>query len=219
MDLGSDGINVWCSISPTFDAQGHITHNKTLKYSTRDQSWTVHEYSTFLICSLISGTPHLMGVGGVLPSGISAIVTDKTAATSGFPRNVYWMEMESGYTDGAFVAGETIVPGTTFNYYILTQDVEFGSRAHQKSLSDKMVVYVLNGASSSLFIVDSNGDYSYPIPASMVLPVTILADIQSSGFFFNFWWGGTSAEAVAVFQGLEIEEVTDEGINAGANSV
>jgi hypothetical protein len=82
-----------------------------------------------------------------------------------------------------------------------------------------MIVFTLNGANSSLFIADSNGDYSYPVPANLQRPITILDDIQSSGFFFNFLWTGTSAADTAVFQGLEIEEITDEGVNYGGQPV
>jgi hypothetical protein len=202
--MGSDNINVW--LAGSWDA-GQLS---VVKYSTRDQSWTVHEYSNYPIAiftPIVSRDNYF--------SVLSALCVDIGSPTF----NIYWMNLETGWTDGSYVFGEDIAQGFTYDYFAITQDIDFGSRAHQKSLSDKMIVFTLNGANSSLFIADSNGDYSYPVPANLQRPITILDDIQSSGFFFNFLWTGTSAADTAVFQGLEIEEITDEGVNYGGQPV
>lgn len=101
--------------------------------------------------------------------------------------------------------------GTPLYYELQTQEIEFGNRAHLKSISDLVVVLNEFGIDSSMEAQQDDGDFK-PIPMNLSNNVNIGKDINLDGNYFTFKWSGVAQETSPVFQGIGLEGVQDLGI-------
>jgi len=105
--------------------------------------------------------------------------------------------------------------GVPLYYELQTQEIEFGNRAHLKSISDKITVLTEFGIDSSFEVKENrNGDFK-PIQISLNDSVNIGEDINLEGNHFTFKWSGESSENSPIFKGFYLEKVTDLGITKG----
>jgi hypothetical protein len=185
----TDGLNVYWSVGNVTlrtgqDNQETIT-NCWIKYSPRDQSWSVHSYAdSFSFLAQYTDT------NGQLVRGAS---DDGDVHT-----------INLGTTDNT----------TPISYLLEGQDLEFGSRALWKTISDKIIVYMKSGGKGKIqFIINGNDEKS----VDMVLDkrVNIGKDINISGNFMSFKWFGESEYTSPILEGYEIQEITSQGINNG----
>ncbi len=122
---GQDGLNVYffvgdVTLNTSMSSQVTIS-NCALKFSPRDQSWSVHSYaSKNLFLTLYTDT------NGRKMRG---------ADTGGLVQTI-----NLGATDN----------GVAISYSLETQDLEFGNRGHLKSSADKITAFLFNGAKSTL---------------------------------------------------------------------
>lgn len=125
VSAGNDGLNVYfdigdVTINTNEDDQTTIT-NCRLKFSPRDQSWSIHSYSkNFKFSSLFTDT------NGSLMRSVDDAGDVQT--------------INLGTTDD----------GTAIDFQLETQDLEFDNRSHLKNISDKIVVFTKAGGDSFL---------------------------------------------------------------------
>ena len=110
---------------------------------------------------------------------------------------------------------QTINKGTTdnttaINYFLETQELEFGNRAHAKEIHDEMVAFTHYGQDSQLQ-VSTDGTNFKTIPIKLGERVSIGEDINIEGNFFVFRWFGQSTQKAPVFEGLYLDNVEDKG--------
>jgi hypothetical protein len=182
---GTDGLNVYFfvgSVTLNANTENAVTiTNCALKFSPRDQSWSVHSYSdNFQYLCLY------------------------TDATNG-------RQMRGADTGGKL---QTINIGTTDNtaaieYFLETQDLEFGDRSHLKGISDRITVFTKNSADGN-FLAKAN-DVPKGVPMTLNKRINIGKDINLEGNWFNFRWYGQSSTTAPVFEGFSLEKVVDKG--------
>jgi len=182
---GTDGLNVYFSVGTvTINANkdnAQTLTNCVLKFSPRDQSWSVHTYPVaHKFYTLFTDSTN----GRVM----------RAATTAGDVRSI-----NVGTTDS----------GTAINYELLTQDIEFGNRAHEKQISDKLTVFSTDGQGSYLSCLCDGEEI--PIVGEFSKRVTVCKDVSLTGHFFNFRWFGTTSNNSPVFEGIYIEDITDNG--------
>jgi hypothetical protein len=188
---GTDGLNVYFSIgnitlNTNEDNQKTYT-NVVLKFSPRDQAWSVHSYpeQPLFFCQY---TPT------VVPAPRQLI-----GACSSGNTNTY----NVGTTDN----------GSPINYELILQDQEFSDRGHLNKISDKIVVFGQGLNDSQLQVrPDDDGSNYKDIQIDLSKRVNIGQAINLQGYFFSFRIFGNSSGTSPIFEGIEIEEVSDMGI-------
>ena len=183
----TDKINVYFSIGNVTlntNKDGQQTFNNVvLKFSPRDQSWTVRSYANQFSFGTIYKTT----------AGYTLIAQD----TNG---NV--QTLNSGTTDS----------GTAIFYDLQTQELEFGNRAHYKNFGDKIIVYSQYGEDGN-FRVKSEEDNYQNVQVDMSTRVARgLFPENLSGRYFTFRWNGQTSGTPPIFEGFYIESITDKGI-------
>lgn len=187
VSLGSDGFNVFASVGnvilePYKNTQKGIT-NCVGKFSVRDQNWSVHSYAQqFWFFDVFSDlTGQYM----------------READTSGNVQTV-----DYGTVDHS---------ETPIYYELETQDIDFGNRSHKYQISNRITVFNNFGIDSS-FQVRSDGSINIKdVPVDLSERVNISQDINLIGHFFNFRWYGESTGTAPIFEGFQIERITDVG--------
>lgn len=183
---GTDGLNVWWSLGNIVLNQGQdeqrTINDCVIKFSTRDQTWSVHSYSanyTFFAQYTDNNGPLLRAAndGG----GVATI--------------------DLGTTDD----------GNPIYFFLDTQELEFGNRATLKEISDEFAIFLKNGGSSTMSGRTDMGDFQ-PLLVSLADRVNIGKDINLQGSYFVFRWEGQSTGTSPVFEGLYFEKVTDKGV-------
>ena len=194
--MGSDQVNVWLLLDSSL--------GRVVKYSTRDQSWTYHQYGNYPVQIFVP-------ISSYDVSPIAAICVDFVHA------HAYWMAMEIGNTDGSFgLTTEGTEQGLAYDFSAVTQDLEFGSRAHWKVISDKIIVYATSADGTEITI--ANQDAALFATVALTKAINIIQDVKLGGFLFYFQWSGSTDptnDLLPIFEGLEIEEITDTGVNYG----
>lgn len=122
---GQDGLNAYFFVGDvTLNANTSAAYtitNCALKFSPRDQSWSVHSYaSKYLFMTLYTDT------NGSLMRG---------ADTGGLVQTINF-----GATDNT----------SAISYSLTTQDLEFGNRGHLKSIANQISFYSLNASASTI---------------------------------------------------------------------
>ena len=182
---GHDTFSVYFSLGQV-TVQG-FTNYIVLKYSTRDQSWTVYYYPTnYQFFATYTGSD------GQLMRG---------ADTAGYVRS-----FNKGLTDD----------GTPIFHSLETQEMEFanvsgGGRETTKEISDKIAVFTRNGGNSRLEVKEDDHDYR-EITKDLTRPFTILEDLGIKGRYIKFKWSGTSTGSAPVFEGIAFPKVNDSGV-------
>lgn len=184
--LGTDGFNVYASIGDitlNVNTDNQVSYtNLVLKFSTRDESWSIHSY----------GQEHRNYAQYTSTAGRTMIEAD----TAGLVQT-----MNTGTNDS----------GTPIYFELITHDQYFGSKSHTKTLSDKIVVFTQNGIDSGMQIKVEDGDFDDVIQV-LNKRVNVSRSMNVSGTFFAFrWWGNTSGTA-PVLEGIQIEKIDDDGI-------
>ena len=155
------------------------------------------------------------------PSPISALCSVNFATSGPDDWETYWCLMETGVTDGSYYDDSNhLVEGDAIDFNVLSQVIDFGDRATYKKISDMVIGYAQNG-SGLYFSVFNDDDYG-PVEAIIAnnLPKRVnLCDApeQIGGHYFTFNWSGQTAagDDKVVIEGLEIQEITDTGVNYG----
>lgn len=183
----NDGLNVYFSIGDVTlnrdqDRQFSIK-NCVLKFSPRDQNWSVHGYADHFKY----GSQYTTSDGRFIRS------TDIVGRVQ---------SINLGTTDN----------GTEIPFYLETQDLEFGSRSRLKGISDKLIVFMNNGIDSSIQF-RLNGENIKDVKMSTNQRVNIGKDLNMQGNFFNLRWSGTSSGTPPAIEGFQIEDITDLGTN------
>lgn len=186
---GTDGLNVYFSIgnitlNTNEDNQKTYT-NVVLKFSPRDQAWSVHSYpeQPLFFCQY---TP-------------TNTVRRLIGACSSGNTNTY----NVGTQDN----------GSPINYELILQDQEFQDRGHLNKISDKIVVFGQGLNDSQLQVqADDDGSNYKDIQIDLSKRVNIGQAINLQGYFFSFRIFGNSSGTSPIFEGIEIEEVTDLGV-------
>lgn len=187
---GTDGFNVYFSIGDvTLNANTDSERaysNVVLKFSTRDNAWSVHSYyeEFKFFTSAVSQYTNIPN-----KNLIGASVGNVCILNRGFKdSNTYpiYFEME-------------------------TQDLEFGNRAHKKQLSKDLIVYANKGTSTVLEAnVDDNGWKTLPIMLDK--RVNRCKGINLGGHYISFRWSGNTTTTSPVFEGIYIEDINDTGM-------
>lgn len=182
----TDGLNVYffvgnVTLNTSQNTQKTIT-NCAIKYSPRDQAWTVLAHADrFQFSALFTDTN-----GRML----------RSADTDGAVQTV-----NLGVTDNS----------TPIYYELETQEIEFGSRAHLKQIANMMVIYnKFGGATSLKAICDGNeaevkGDLSRDVNYATGIQIPQF-------HFVSFKWYGETNGTPPIFEGLEFTDVNDLGL-------
>lgn len=185
---GTDGFNVFFSLGQVTlhknQSNQRILSNVVLKFSVRDQSWSIHTYRDYF-----GMFTQYNDANGDLMRG---------ASDAGIVQTI----------DLGVVDITDAIP-----FYLETQDIEFGDRSHGKSISDKLVVFTDNGLSSSFAAKQDAGDPK-DIIMSLNQRVNLGTDVNLNGNWFNFVWSGTSNGNPPIFEGFSIEDITDQGMGS-----
>lgn len=181
VSLGSDENNVTVSIGAV-TISGVLYNNVQLKFSTRDQSWSVHSYAKRVEFFSQYTLPDRLALMGATTVGDV-------------------IEMDQGTTDD----GEPIF------YQMDTQELDCGNRAHVKSISDEMVVYSNNGEASEMY-ASCDGKGFKAIKGKLNDRVNILDEVSLEFRFLVFRWMGSSKGPAPVFEGIQVEKIIDQGV-------
>ena len=195
VNLGHDDWNVYVSIGNVtlnnIGADERTYTNVVLKFSTRDESWSVHSYGQ-LQRRYIQFTNN---------DGKLFLELD----TRGQAQTVN--EINSMADDG-----------TPINYELELQHMEFGNLSHTKQISDKVVIYNQFGLASSLQVKADDGDYQ-DVDMSLEDYVSVGKNIDIQGNRITFKWFGSIEQSSSddiirrpVFEGIHLPTVTDLGI-------
>lgn len=187
---GTDGASVYFAIGSVtmFINQNdeQIFTNVILKFSPRDQTWSVHAYKN----------------GFKFFCQYTTSANGRTMMGSDTAGNVQTINL--GNNDN----------GTAIFYELQTQEQELGlSRSKIKTISDKLVVLTRNGQDSA-FAVKANDNDFISLKGTLEKRINTLKDIPNnlSANYFTFKWSGTSGGIAPVFEGVEIPSFTDQGI-------
>ena len=184
---GNDGQNVYFSIGTvTLDTNKDTQRtwtNVVLKYSTRDESWSVHEYAQ---------RPAFFTQYTTSTDGRKMISADLSGNVQTFNK---------GTTDN----------GSPIFYELETQEIDFGNRAHSNSVSANLAVFGQNFVDSNFEVKADNRDYK-PIKLPLTKRVNVGDGISTDGYFFKFKWSGNSIGTPPIFEGFQIEDINDDGM-------
>jgi len=191
---GTDGLNVYFSIGNVTlftNKDEQVTYtNVVLKYSTRDQSWSVHYYkSNFLFFDNF-----------VTSNGFTLV----GAQTVGFVET-----LNIGTSDSATTG--SLIDGAPIFFDLQTQEIDFGNRAIFNEISDEIVVFGHYGIDSEFYIQPDDDDFK-PLNVNLSKRVNVCSDVNVSGHYFTFRWLGNSQTSTPVFEGFYIEKIADLGI-------
>lgn len=185
----NDGLNVRVFIGDVTlntNQDNQVTYNNVcLKYSPRDQNWSVHSYAD----EFKMGVVYTDSTNGAM---LRCADTDGDVQT-----------IELGTTDNA----------SAISYNLETQEIEAGNRAHEKQITNQLVAFMKFGQDGQLMIRAEDEDYK-PIDLSLDGRVNI-GDLPSvSGKFFTILWLGqvVSSQKAPILEGFYIEEIKDLGI-------
>ncbi len=188
---GTDGLNVFFSIGNVTLSQnkdGQQTYNNVvLKFSTRDETWSVHSYAQYFkfLTRFTSATSNKL----------------RAADTTG---NVQTIDL--GTSDN----------GTPIFFFLETQEEEFGNRAHSNGFNDLVSIFVKDGAYTSMQVKSDETDYK-DIVDSLPQRVNVVDGVTFEGHYFTFRWFGSTKTSSPVFEGLQIEKTIDEGLTVTSN--
>jgi hypothetical protein len=182
----NDEYNVYFSIGDVTLTLGpedtRSYRNVVLKFSPRDQNWSVFTYGIRIAQTTQFGVP---------PADILATQYD-------------------GYLANLNVSGTTD-DGKAIPYSLESQELEFGNRAHTKNISDKIVVYNKNGGDSVFLMKEEDGSYKQG-NTSLTKRVNVCSDVNYKGHFFTFRWQGEALGSRPILEGYHFPKVTDLGV-------
>lgn len=183
---GNDGQNVYFSIgditlNSSQDNQVSYT-NVVLKFSTRDEAWSVHSYAQ---------KPARFSNFTYSTDGRKMLFADTAGNVQTF---------DKGTTDN----------GTPIFYSLETQEQEFGNRSHVNTLSDLITVFTKNGIDSKLQTKGNDNDYD-DVKITLDKRVNTGDSLMVDGNYVTFKWFGESSGTAPVFEGLYLEDINDEG--------
>lgn len=186
---GTDGFNVYFSIGNITlgtNKTGQVTYNNVvLKFSTRDEAWSVHSYAQ---------QPRFFALYTNSTNGQKMLSADTTGSVQTF--NV-------GLTDNT----------SAINFFLETQENDLSNRAHFDVISDKIVIFTKYGIDSKFQVKADDKDWAN-ITVDLSDRVNIADSINISGHFVKFKWFGESKGASPVFEGVYLETITDKGITS-----
>lgn len=181
----TDGLSVYFSIGniTLFKDQNRqfTIPNCVIKFSPRDQSWSVHSYSD------------RFKYGGQYTDSNGALI--RATDIKGEVQTI-----NLGTTDN----------GEDIHYEFESQDLEFGNRSRLKQLSDKLIVYMSNGIDSTVQFRMDGADIK-DVPMATNERVNIGKDIDIQANFFNFRLIGSSKGTPPTFEGFQLEDISDLG--------
>lgn len=188
VSLGSDLFNVYFSIGNVTIGTGRTGqrtyNNVVLKFSTRDETWSIHYYAQ---------QPGLFSQFTTPSNDRQTLFAD----TSG---NVQMLNV--GLTDN----------GTPIFFELETQEQEVGNRAHEDSITDNIAVFTNNGIDTKLQVRTDDGDYK-DVDINLSNRINIGDGVNvTNAHYVTFKWSGTSTGAAPVFEGIYVEAVVDEGL-------
>lgn len=181
VSLGHDTWNVYASLGQV--TVNGLTNYVVLKFSTRDETWSVHYYPVqyYNFSQFTDSNGRMM----------------RGAEGTGFVQTI-----NLGTTDNT----------TPIFYSLETQEQEFGARSHTKVLNDHLAVFTRNAQGSKLEIKEDNKDYK-DISGQLLNPVEILENFNIKGKYLKFKWGGVyDSGKQPTFEGVEFIEVKDQGV-------
>lgn len=191
---GTDGFNVYFSLGQiTFhknQSNQRIVDNVWIKFSVRDQSWSVHSYRDFFF-----GFTQYTDENGQLMRG---------ATDAG---NVQTVNL--GTTDGGNAVLD--IAGNAIPFYLETQDLDWGDRSHLKGVSDKMAIFTDNGLASTLQ-ARLDGSTLQNIITTLNQRVSVTTGINLQFNWLNFLWSGTSSGNPPILEGFYVETINDQGM-------
>jgi hypothetical protein len=177
---GADTFNVYFSIGEV--TVNGLTNYVVLKFSTRDQSWSVHYYpvQTMFYSKFTNSDGRLL----------------RSADNSGYVQTI-----NKGQTDN----------GTPIFYTLETQEQEFASRASEKEIQNKIAVFTRNGQSSKLEVMEDDADFR-PLAGELPRTVSVLENLDIKGKYIKFKWSGVTSGSSPVFEGIALPEISDHGV-------
>ncbi len=104
--------------------------------------------------------------------------------------------------------------GTPIFYELVTQEIEYGNRAHLKKIANQLVIFCQFGETSKLSSTTDVQDEK-PIDMSLSDRVNIGKEVQIEGHFVTFRWFGESSDVSPVFEGIYTENISDMGMTNG----
>lgn len=184
---GTDGLNVYFDIgnvtlNTNKDGQQAYT-NVRLKFSTRDETWSVHSMAQhFSFFTNYTST-----------AGRTLIASDTTGSVQ---------TMNSGTSDNT----------SPIFFFLETQEEEFGNRAHTNSFNDLITIFSNNATETSVQVRSDEEDY-IDVADSLPYRVNVVDDIGFIGHYFTFKWFGSTSTSSPRFEGIQIESIIDEGLD------
>lgn len=183
----TDGLSIFFSLGDITlfqneNRQFTIT-NCVIKFSPRDQSWSVHSYDD------------RFKYGAQFTDSNGALI--RAADILGEVQTI-----DLGPTDN----------GEAIDYEIESQDLEFGDRSSLKTISDQMIVYMRNGIDSTVQM-RMDGENIKDIPMATNRRVNIGNDVNVEANFFNFRLIGSSKGTSPVFEGFQLNNIMAQGTN------
>lgn len=194
VSAGTDGMNVYFSIGDvTLNSKQNTQTtytNVVLKFSPRDQTWSLHSYSlAYRFFIQFTQTNGRLMYGAEDRGSVQAL--------------------NLGFTD-QFISPTN--KGKAIFFELVSQDLEFGSRSHTKKVSDKFVVFGQYGGPAGIQIQADNNN-PRDIPIDLNDPNAVGKDINFEGNRFLVRWYGNSTGQSPVFEGFEFPSASDEGIS------
>lgn len=186
-----DGFNVYFSIGTVTITVGmndiRTINNVVLKYSPRDQNWSILSYNV-----------HLGQMADFAVSSMQMYAAEYTGAMA-------IMNTAAATDDG----------GPIF-YQLETQELEFGDRSHTKIISDKIIVFVRDG-NEGMFLVKRNDGNFKSANVQLESRVNVGIDVNFEAEFFTFRWQGEATNFRPVLEGYALARVTDQGVSKAQN--
>lgn len=185
--MGNDRKNVFVSIGDitlnTNQDNEKTYNNVVLKFSVRDETWSVHSYAD--------------------EYRFYTNMTDSADGRKliGFETDGVVQKIDKGTTDNS----------TPIYYELETQEQECGNRVHTKKISDNIVALCEYGQDGILQIKENDGDFK-DLKMSLNKRVNVGDKINSEGNFFTFRWIGNSSQKAPILEGIYIENITDLGL-------
>jgi len=155
--------------------------NVCLRYTISNSVWTVYSYSDE------------MKIGATYRDG-----TSETQIVGG--SNGYVYTLNSGNDDA----------GTAIEYSLVTKYYEFGSLAHEFTIT-KLAGYMKNGLGVHISY-QTDRDTEFKRIGQLDKFINIMKGLPIRGNHVRFKLSGTSATAPFVFEGVEVLEGTQEGV-------
>ena len=179
VSMGADTFNIYLSTGQI--TVNGFTNYYVLKYSVRDQSWSIHYYPT--------------------QQYFYAKFTDTNGRLLRFTDSAgYVQTLNLGNTDN----------GTSRFYSLETQELDFGDRSSTDKVTDKMVIYGRDMMGSKMEYKIEKGDYQ-PINIQLLDNVNAFDDLNIDGRYFKFKWSGQTSGASPVFEGLYFPTIINQG--------